>query len=733
MSHHSDSRRPLVCYHCKQPGHHIRDCTSRSQAQPQHSSHNAASSASQPPDTQQKLKKLCIAIGEQSLNTVERNLTLLSNALIAELPTHRSFILSTLLHCVKALPAKHNIFAAVTALVTLSSPGFAADALSLLSTALLHALSMGQHDEGRLLVRFLACLSHVRVVESASVYAVLAQVAAWVDGATESVFRDYYLHSLVSLLPWIGVEEAGSELFNGLVTEVAGLMDKRPPPTPLVRVFQSDDSEDLLAAYWAAVHAAHVRGGEVAWRTELIMRPHVKHATAFAALEPLPFAIDLPLPPSSVPPPALPPLLHLFPEHPLSPSLSPSSLSHYVAHTLLMDVLTIFEAIHREATKQLLLLPTGDDYSAILVSLLFSSLFTLPCPPTRPVYYAAIIIDLFKAEPVVMPPIIGLAINNLFERLDSLNLEAFDRLVRWFAFHLSNFSFVWPWANWSAVLETDEYTAQRVFVQDMFERMVRLSFWERIQQTIPEELIVLMPHQPAPAFRFGGATPAAGAAETRDGAMEEEKEAKQSEEGGEGGLNAVAKAVMDKVREKISNEDLIAYLTSALASSSSLSSPLQLLIPCLLHAGHKSYSHVFALLERYSAAVAHFASQSPASALQLVTAVAEFWQHSHQHVLVLLDRVLDKGWVQPAVVISWALTGKVDDMQAAFVWEVVAMVMDSVVERRTRARDGMDMAEAAEGQSAGAVKALLTAVSRVLRVSGKSRGWRRTSRAAREG
>ena len=70
------------------------------------------------------------------------------------------------------------------------------------------------------------------------------------------------------------------------------------------------------------------------------------------------------------------------------------------------------------------------------------------------------------------------------------------------------------------MLETDEYTPQRIFVGEMYERMVRLSFWERIQQTVPEELVVLMPHQPLPAFRF------AGAAEEKDTKMAEEDESK---------------------------------------------------------------------------------------------------------------------------------------------------------------------------------------------------------------
>jgi hypothetical protein len=52
------------------------------------------------------------------------------------------------------------------------------------------------------------------------------------------------------------------------------------------------------------------------------------------------------------------------------------------------------------------------------------------------------------------------------------------------------------------VLEQAESHPQRTFVTNALALCVRLSYWERIQQVIPEEFLQLMPHQPHPAFRF---------------------------------------------------------------------------------------------------------------------------------------------------------------------------------------------------------------------------------------
>ena len=309
-NHGGDSRRPLVCYHCKKPGHHIRDCTQRSRAQAPSST--APSASSSPPDPQQRLKQLLIAIGEQSLNSVEKNLALLATTLLSELPIQRPFILSTLLHCVKALPAKSNIFASLVSLVALQDPTFAPDLLTLLSTAVTHALTTSQHDEFRLLLRFLTSLSHTRIIALPSLFSLTSQVIAFIEAATSSTYRDFYLYSIVSLIPWMGCELTGHADFIALLQSTSRLMTLRPPPTPLTRVFLSDDSEDLLAAYWQTVQTTAQQGGEQAWRTDLILRPHISLTATFAPLNPHPFLLVLPIPPSTPPcpsPPSSPPPL----------------------------------------------------------------------------------------------------------------------------------------------------------------------------------------------------------------------------------------------------------------------------------------------------------------------------------------------------------------------------------------------------------------------------------------
>jgi hypothetical protein len=47
-----------------------------------------------------------------------------------------------------------------------------------------------------------------------------------------------------------------------------------------------------------------------------------------------------------------------------------------------------------------------------------------------------------------MPPILGRAINRVFQKLERYDAVCQDRFASWFSYHLANFGFKWPWKNW---------------------------------------------------------------------------------------------------------------------------------------------------------------------------------------------------------------------------------------------------------------------------------------------
>ncbi|PWA55197.1 Armadillo-type fold [Artemisia annua] len=73
------------------------------------------------------------------------------------------------------------------------------------------------------------------------------------------------------------------------------------------------------------------------------------------------------------------------------------------------------------------------------------------------------------------PAVVAGAVRALFDRTSELYMECRTRLILWFSHHLSNFQFIRPWEEWAYVLELPKCAPQRVFVQEVLDREVRLS------------------------------------------------------------------------------------------------------------------------------------------------------------------------------------------------------------------------------------------------------------------
>merc|ERR1711957_965396 len=97
---------------------------------------------------------------------------------------------------------------------------------------------------------------------------------------------------------------------------------------------------------------------------------------------------------------------------------------------------------------------------------------------------------------------VGRAMNSLFHSLNILDVEVRDRFSQWFSFHLSNFGYQWPWKNWAFVTPLPVWSPQRIFLHDTLCRCVRLCFWEKIKETLPEDVASLLPPPPLPNFKY---------------------------------------------------------------------------------------------------------------------------------------------------------------------------------------------------------------------------------------
>jgi hypothetical protein len=424
--------------------------------------------------------------------------------------------------------------------------------LGQLGDALLEACASGKWDELRLLVRFVVGMGLANLISMNAVWDVVDRLHAMLtepgqgEGAAVPLptsQREYLLHMLLSMVPFMA-ESYDDPRFTQLQSKLQALVNARAqsrrgrasgrdllsvtvrrPASSSDDQMQDDEpasnsssstsisdtfSFDLIDCWAASLSTMQSKDAYLGDASEVSLQRssyQLFRVELDNLCKPLAFpcATLITLPAGQCP--RLRPLLRLFPRIPrLSASSMP--LNDLLIGDYISDLLCIFESLHKEGTKQLLSLPLPLSDAArqngqyLLIETLLENMLTLPKSNVRQLYYGTIFIDLFKAQPNLMPPLLGAAVNALFHRLASLDLELSERLLDWFSFHLSNFGYVWPWICWNYVLQQSETHPQRSFVQKCLALCVRLSYWERIQQVIPEELLVLMPPQPHPAFRF---------------------------------------------------------------------------------------------------------------------------------------------------------------------------------------------------------------------------------------
>ena len=180
----------------------------------------------------------------------------------------------------------------------------------------------------------------------------------------------------------------------------------------------------------------------------------------------------------------------------------------------------------------------------------------------------------------VFPRAMSACVRESFARINVMDPALRERLAEWLAYHLSNFEYLWPWTKWAHVLQAPAYDGQRRFCTAVMNRLVRLSYWDRVQAVLPEEFRVLLPPKPEVAALPAPEDIGAEAADA------------------EGGWAAAA---LTLVRSKASAEDMDAWiaandLETVLHGKIGV---LRMLTRCLLVAGAKSYTHLIIALERY--------------------------------------------------------------------------------------------------------------------------------------
>nr|XP_043621052.1 nuclear cap-binding protein subunit 1 isoform X2 [Erigeron canadensis] len=578
-----------------------------------------------------------------------------------ELEQSQDEIITFLLECAEQLPHKVPLYGTLIGLLNLDNEDFVKKILERTQKNLQDALDSEDCNKIRVSLRFLTALMCSKVIQPSSLVVVfetlLSSAATIVDDEKGNpawqARADFYITCILSCLPWGGSElgeQIPEEIERVMVGIEAYLSIRRHVSDVGLSVFEDMNKSDKLHVEKDFVEDLWGRIQDLSknsWKLESVPRPHLLYEAQLVAGKSHDFGpISCPEHPDA--PEELSEIsfgrqkheaelkypqrirrLNIFSAS-KTEDLQP--IDRFVVEEYLLDVLFYLNGCRKECAACMVGLPVPFRYEYLMAETIFSQLLLLPQPPFKPIYYTLVIIDLCKSLPGAFPAVVAGAVRALFDRISELDMECRTRLILWFSHHLSNFQFIWPWEEWAYVLELPKWAPQRVFVQEVLDREVRLSYWDKVKQSIESTpaLEELLPPKGGPDFRYGS---------------EDDDKTEY----------ALSVELNGMVKGRKTARDVIIWLQDSVIPVNGLDVALRVVVHTLLDIGSKSFTHLITVLERYGQVIAKICP-SEETHIMLIEEVSSFWKNSAQTTAITIDRMMGYRLISNLAIVKWVFS-----------------------------------------------------------------------------
>ncbi|XP_009769868.1 nuclear cap-binding protein subunit 1 isoform X1 [Nicotiana sylvestris] len=567
-----------------------------------------------------------------------------------------------LLQCAEQLPHKIPLYGTLVGLLNLENEEFVAKLVENAQINLQDALETGKCNKIRILMRFLTVLMCSKVIQPSALVVIfeclLSSSATTVDeekGIPSWQARaDFYITCILSCLPWGGaelVEQVPEEIERVMVGVEAYLSIRKRVSDAGFSVFEDIEEtnnavneKDFLEDLWSRVQDLSSRE----WKLDSVPRPHLSFEAQLVAGKSHDLApVSCPEQPgpsgvlsgiafgrqkheAELKYPQRIRRLNIFPSN-KTEDIQP--IDRFVVEEYLLDVLLFLNGCRKECTSYMVGLPVPFRYEYLMAETIFSQLLLLPQPPFKPTYYTLVIIDLCKALPGAFPAVVAGAVRALFDKIADLDMECRTRLILWFSHHLSNFQFIWPWEEWAHVLDLPKWAPQRVFVQEVLEREVRLSYWDKIKQSIENTpaLEELLPPRGGPQFKYS------------------------EEDGTDPTERALSVELKDMVKGRKSAREMISWVEENVFPAHGFDITLRVVVQTLLDIGSKSFTHLITVLERYGQVIAKICTDDDQQ-VKLISEVSSYWQNSAQMTAISIDRMMSYRLISNLAIVRWVFS-----------------------------------------------------------------------------
>lgn len=581
-----------------------------------------------------------------------------------QLSEKREEIINILIECASKLPEKLSIYTSFLGLLNVRNPNFSEDLINGLATSLKQMLKLGHFFLVHRMIRFISDLVNVNFVTTKSVLKIYNNfVETANDPESPQVRSDFYVYCVLSSIPWNGkllYEKHGPD-FDNLLQNIKTYISKRKKDyMPLIKVWSNDDphpQEEYLDCLWIQIKKLE----ENDWKENQIFRPYTAFEHVLIKAAPYDF-------PSIIPPefteksvfPLPRVIFRMFdytdvPEEFVLPGAH--SIERFLVEEQLHSTINTYYTDRKLCANKLLNLNVTPKIplNYMIVEIILGQLFTLPKPAHIELFFGSLLLELCKLQPYMMPQVLAQATELLFERIGSMKASCIERFSSWFAYHLSNFQYKWSWEDWKDCLDEDFESPKNKFLRDTLIRCMRLSYHQRMVDTIPESMAQLLPKNPKPTYKY------------------------VAEDAGELEGIAVANRLLELFKERAIPENIFQVLRDIPDTFNEMENEYETYNPqkievftsTLLYFGSKSFSHAFAALAKYHM-IFKMLVESEQSQIAVLKALHEVWRNHQQMMVVMVDKMLKTQIVECSSVANWIFCDMMKpDLTCFYVWEIL--------------------------------------------------------------
>ncbi|VDM40166.1 unnamed protein product [Toxocara canis] len=595
-------------------------------------------------DVEGRLKSLLASVCDVTTSSLESNLERLAQILTSEHDIFKESLLTVLPQCVCFLPDRMTVFSTLMGLLNKMNFAFGGEMLEKVLEKLSVKFETNNYAHALRLIIFLANIVNSRVISVDSFFRYLEGImeTALEEGIPQTR-SDWFIYTVLRCLPYVGRElcENDKEALDNILEQIGEYISQRNKDyVKLLQVWSGSphEQEEYLDCLWAQI--SKLREDE--WKEKHIMHYYVAFDGTLAdALQHNISNFSAPhhSPSKVYPLPTVVFRLFDYADCPEEGPLLPGA--HSIERFLIEeDLCWIIEQNvwnRKECAVELL------DYQRrhtvpinyMALEVIFSQLFRLPEPPTRPIFYGSLLIELCKIQPTSMPQVLAQATELLYQRLDSMHFSAIDQMIDWFSYHMSNFEYRWSWTEWDDCLELDALSPKHFFVRELLQKCMHLSYHQRIVTCLPESFHHLMPLKPFFTYNF------------------ENEDAPTA---------ALAVRVSELIRSKTTADELIETLTGSEVEGLSDELVLSAFVAVLLNLSQKTISHSFAALTRYFKTLKQLAGGED-SQMTVLRTLYMVWKHNQQMMSVIANKMVTMTIIDATAVVAWIFS---DEMKLEF-------------------------------------------------------------------